>query len=526
MNLNLLTRLLAAPGPPERLVASTNATADSSTLDAVGRVVWDALQRHSRNILDVVVAVAAANAVIYLCRRVRWRRHAVSAQPEERFADVAGHDEAKEELREVVALLRSSERYKAAGATLPRGVLLSGDPGIGKTLLARALAGEAGLPFLHASASSFVEVWVGQGAKNVRALFAQARARAPCVLFIDELDAVGAARGTDRHSERDQTVDQLLVELDGCPAAEARQRAGLGWFRRRTDGCVLVIAATNRADALDAALVRPGRFDVHVQLQAPDAQARESILRLHAQDKTLSSDVDLAAVSRRTRGFTGAALSALVNTAAIIAVRRGRVGITSTDLDAAFDRAVIGLERACSEDTHLVALHEAGHAIVAVRLLGDHAVHKVSVVARGATGGVTVLEPPGDLPSRDELEKRLAVTLGGRAAEECCLGRRGVTAAAVSDLEAARGMARAMVERWGLMGSALTVAADASDASQAAKARADREVAKLLHRAHRLASRLLGGNRRGLRVLAAELVERKSMSGAEVARIIANRGKQ
>ena len=441
--------------------AAPAAEAAAGILEAVGRAAWDALKRNARTVVDIIVLVSAMELGFYLYTRASRRRPSSgTSRPTERFADVAGLNEAKEELREVVGMLRleNSERYAAAGATMPRGVLLSGGPGIGKTLLARAVAGEAGLPFFSASGSSFVEIWVGQGAARVRDLFAQARAHAPCVLFIDELDAVGAERGSDNHPERDQTLNQLLVELDGCAAKEHRSTGtgAITWFtkKKKKDNSVLVIAATNRADVLDAALVRPGRFDVRVELGAFDARAREQILRVHADGKTLSPQVDLAGLAGRTRGFSGAALASLLNAAAVIAVRKGRVEVSPGDVEVAFDREVLGLERGGkgtrdAAELNVVALHEAGHAIVAARLLGVGAVHKVSIVARGAFGGVTVLEPPSDLASRDELEKRLAVALGGRAGEERGLGRRGVTVGASSDLEVAAKMARAMVERWG-----------------------------------------------------------------------------
>jgi cell division protease FtsH len=440
--------------------------------------------------------------------RKRLRKRTATRRPTERLADVAGHEEAKMELREVVEMLRSPARYALVGARAPAGVLLTGAPGLGKTLLARAVAGEAGAAFVEAAGSSFVEVWVGQGARRVRDLFASARARAPCIVFIDELDAVGGARSADDCSERRQTLEQLLVELDGGSGA-------------RNKG-VVVIAATNRPEDLDAALVRAGRFDVHVRLSPPDARAREAILQLHlhARGRAVAARVDLADLAARTRGLSGAALAGLVNAAAVLAVRGGRAAVAAEDLDEALDRALLGIacrDKRDARETQVVAHHEAGHAVVAARLLADGELLKVSIVARGEAGGFTALAPPSALASRDELERRLAVTLAGRAAEERAFGARGVTAGASADLAAATAAARDMVERCGL-GATLAVAGPA--AAEASRAQADREVAALLTRAHARAARVLNEDRRALAHVVQALVERETLSGAEVARAL------
>jgi ATP-dependent metalloprotease FtsH len=440
-----------------------------------------------------LVAMGVTSAAVQVFDSVRSRNKPI--RPIERFADVAGVDAAVDEMRDIVEILRAPKRFAALGAKAPRGVLLTGGPGLGKTLLARATAGEAGFAFLATSGSSFDEIWVGQGAKRVRQLFADARRLAPCVVFIDEIDAVGASR----NSSDCQTLNQLLVELGNTSA--------------------LVIAATNRADVLDDALVRKGRFDVHVQLHAPDARGREAILQRHARDRPLARDVDLARLAAATRGFSGADLASLVNAAAASSVRCGRSDVSWAELDVALNRATLGIERKTDrspEDSEIVAFHEAGHAVVAARLLPPGSVRAVSIVARGVAGGVTVMEPPGDLASLDDLERRLAVLLGGRAGEElrlCSRDRhRAVTTGASADLEAATELARGMVEKLGL-------GRDVFPEADAVPRQVHDLLAAALKRARRELSRRSAGD---LKRVAKALLERSTLSGAELQGVLEN----
>ena len=382
-------------------------------------------------------------------------------------------------------------------------MLLSGAPGLGKSLLARAIAGESGLAFIETSGSAFDEIYIGQGAKRVREVFAAARRRAPCVVFIDEIDAVGVSRSADSSNQR-QTLEQLLVEIDGSDSEDEMKP-------------ILVVAATNRPTDLDDALVRAGRFDVHVQLYPPDARAREAILRVHCRGKSLEPQVDLAALADLAHGFSGAALASLVNAAAIRAAMEGRSSISEANLSEALDRVELGIELKCKREPReklVVATHEAGHAVVAAHLLGSDSVRKVTIVAHGAFGGATVLRPSTGLADRDELERRLAVTMAGRAAEARAFGPRGVTAGAASDLAVATASARDMVARYGL-GATLAVAGK----SPAEEARVDREAAALVARAYARAARVLRNRnqRRKLAAVAAALVDRETLSGSELA---------
>ncbi|MBN2303954.1 MAG: ATP-dependent zinc metalloprotease FtsH [Anaerolineae bacterium] len=362
-------------------------------------------------------------------------------QPTVTFEDVAGADEAKEELQEVVEFLKDPERFIQLGARIPKGVLLVGSPGTGKTLLAKAVSGEAGVPFFSISGSEFVEMFVGVGASRVRDLFDQAKRHSPCIVFVDEIDAVGRHRGAGlggSHDEREQTLNQILVEMDGFD----------------TDTNVIIMAATNRPDILDPALLRPGRFDRRVVLDRPDMRGREAILKVHARGKPLASDVDLTVLAKTTPGFVGADLENLVNEAAIVAARKNKKSIGMRDFEEAVERVVLGPERRSriitEEEKRLIAYHEAGHAVVFHLLPLCDPVRKVTIVSRGMAGGVTWTMPENDtsLGTTQKYLDQIAGILGGRAAEELVFGD--ITNGASSDLEHVTRLARTMVTRWGM----------------------------------------------------------------------------
>jgi cell division protease FtsH len=357
------------------------------------------------------------------------------------FGDVAGNDEAKQELQEVVEFLKEPEKFAALGARIPRGVLLVGPPGTGKTLMAKAVSGEAGVPFFSISGSEFVEMFVGVGASRVRDLFEQAKKNSPCIIFVDEIDAVGRHRGAGlggSHDEREQTLNQILVEMDGFD----------------TDTNIIIIAATNRPDILDPALLRPGRFDRRVTMDTPDVKGRRAILEVHVRGKPLAADVDLDVIAKQTPGFAGADIENLVNEAAILAARRNRRSISTDELQEAIERVIAGPERRSRlitpKEKEIVAYHEAGHA-VAMHFLENHdPVHKVTIVPRGMAGGYTMSLPDEEtlLMTKDKFRDQLVALLGGRVAEEIRFGD--VTTGASNDLERVTQMARAMVTQWGM----------------------------------------------------------------------------
>ena len=427
-----------------------------------------------------------------------------------RFGDVAGLTAAKEELREVVDFLRAPEMFVQTGARPPKGVLLEGPPGTGKTLLARAVAGEAGVAFLPVTASSFVEMYVGVGAARVRALFQKAKANAPCIVWIDEIDAVAKQRsqagGTAGNEERETTLNELLSAMDG--------------FDKESG--VVVLAATNRADLLDDALVRPGRFDRRIPVTLPDARERAAILAVHARDKTLDG-VDLEVVARRTSGFSGAALANLMNEAAIRAVRRNETTVSSEDVASALDRVVGGLPKPTPMDPStrlLVAVHEAGHALVGTLLDGFDEVDRVTIVPRSSgLGGFTAFVPDetravGGLYTREYLQSQLAVLLAGRAAEEIVLGA--VTTGAVSDLERVYALAREMVVDYGF-GNSLV----AYDDPQGKTAEGiDRQIEALVDEAHERALTILNAHHTLLATFAQTLAEEETMDGARVRELL------
>jgi cell division protease FtsH len=363
--------------------------------------------------------------------------------PKTTFADVAGADEAKQELQEIIEFLRDPQKFTKLGGKLPKGALLVGPPGTGKTLLAKAVAGEAARPFFSMSGSDFVEMFVGVGASRVRDLFEQGKAHAPCIIFVDEIDAVGRHRGAGLgggHDEREQTLNQLLVEMDGFES---------------NDG-VILIAATNRPDVLDPALLRPGRFDRQIVVDLPDLRGREGILRVHMRNKPLADDVDITTLARGTPGMAGADLANLVNEAALLAVRRGHDRIFMADFEDAKDKVMLGAERKSlvmkEDERRLTAYHEAGHAICGIKTPGNDPLHKVTIVPRGRALGIAFVLPEDDRVSvtRMQLEATLVRMYGGRAAEELVFGRDKVTTGAASDIQSATGLARRYVTQWGL----------------------------------------------------------------------------
>ncbi|ACC83227.1 MULTISPECIES: ATP-dependent zinc metalloprotease FtsH3 [Nostoc] len=448
------------------------------------------------------------------------------------FGDVAGIDQAKLELNEVVDFLKNADRFTAVGAKIPKGVLLVGPPGTGKTLLARAVAGEAGVPFFSISGSEFVEMFVGVGASRVRDLFEQAKTNAPCIVFIDEIDAVGRQRGAGLgggNDEREQTLNQLLTEMDG--------------FEGNTG--IIIIAATNRPDVLDAALLRPGRFDRQVVVDRPDYAGRSEILKVHARGKTLAKDVDLDKIARRTPGFTGADLSNLLNEAAILAARRNLTEISMDEINDAIDRVLAGPEkkdRVMSEKRKtLVAYHEAGHALVGALMPDYDPVQKISIIPRGRAGGLTWFTPSEDrmdtgLYSRAYLENQMAVALGGRIAEELIFGEEEVTTGASNDLQQVARVARQMITRFGMSDRLGPVALGRQqgnmflgrdimserDFSEETAAAIDEEVRKLVDVAYTRAKEVLVGNRHILDQIAQMLVEKETVDAEELQEILSN----
>ena len=442
------------------------------------------------------------------------------------FDDVAGIEEAKEELQEVVTFLKKPERFTAVGARIPKGVLLVGPPGTGKTLLAKAIAGEAGVPFFSISGSEFVEMFVGVGASRVRDLFRKAKENAPCIIFIDEIDAVGRQRGAGiggGNDEREQTLNQLLTEMDG--------------FEGNTG--IIIIAATNRPDVLDSALLRPGRFDRQVTVDAPDIKGRLEILEVHARNKRLSDEVSLDAIARRTPGFTGADLANLLNEAAILTARRRKDGITMLEIDDAVDRVIAGMEGTPlvdSKSKRLIAYHELGHAIIGTLVKDHDPVQKVTLIPRGQARGLTWFTPNEEqsLISRAQLMARITGALGGRAAEDVIFGDAEVTTGAGNDLQQVTGMARQMVTRFGMsdlgplslesqqgevfLGRDLMTRSEYSDEIAA---RIDAQVRSIVEHCYEDAKRIVRENRAVMDRLADLLIEKETIDGEEFRQIVA-----
>jgi cell division protease FtsH len=448
-----------------------------------------------------------------------------SDNPTVSFADVAGVDEAKEELQEVVEFLKSPERFLALGAKIPSGVLLMGPPGVGKTLLARAVAGEAEVPFFSISGSEFVEMFVGVGASRVRDLFEQAKKNSPCIVFIDEIDAVGRHRGAGLgggHDEREQTLNQILVEMDG--------------FDTGTN--VIVLASTNRPDILDPALLRPGRFDRRVTLDSPDVKGREEILNVHLKGKPIAEDTDMEAIAKQTAGFSGADLMNLLNESAILAARRDKKTITYDEMAESIDRVIAGPERKnkviSDREKRMVAFHEAGHALVAHLLPNADPPYKVTIVPRGQTGGHTRFMPEEEtqLVTQNQLEARLASAMGGRVAEELVFFE--VTTGAGNDLEQATNIARTMVTRLGMskklgprtfgkreelvfLGREISEQKDYSDTVAQT---IDEEVYGLIQNAYEIARNLIDANLGKLTALASHLIEHETIEGDELKELL------
>ncbi len=448
-------------------------------------------------------------------------------KPQTKFSDVAGADEAIEELREIKDFLVDPSKYQKLGAKIPKGVLLYGPPGTGKTLLARAVAGEANVPFFSISGSDFVEMFVGVGAARVRDMFTQAKASAPAIVFVDEIDAVGRHRGAGMgggHDEREQTLNQLLVEMDGFEA----------------NGSVIMIAATNRPDILDPALLRPGRFDRQIPVDRPDLKGREAILKIHSQNKPLADDVDLLNLARRTPGFTGADLANVVNEAALLTARKNLDTITNEALGESIDRVMAGpqkVSRLMNEKERLItAYHEGGHALVAHALPNTDPVQKITIMPRGRALGYTMVLPDEDKysKSRNQMLDELAYTLGGRAAEELIF--HDPTTGAANDIEKATALSRAMVMEYGLserigaikLGSVTSEPfvgmsyGHQRDYSEEIAGIVDEEVRELIDNAHQEAYEILVANRETLDNLVLELMERETLEKDEVARIFAN----
>ncbi|MEH2256966.1 ATP-dependent zinc metalloprotease FtsH2 [Nostoc sp.] len=453
-------------------------------------------------------------------------RFQMEAKTGVKFDDVAGIEEAKEELQEVVTFLKQPERFTAVGARIPKGVLLVGPPGTGKTLLAKAIAGEAGVPFFSISGSEFVEMFVGVGASRVRDLFKKAKDNAPCIIFIDEIDAVGRQRGAGiggGNDEREQTLNQLLTEMDG--------------FEGNTG--IIIIAATNRPDVLDSALLRPGRFDRQVTVDAPDIKGRLEILQVHARNKKLDPSVSLDAIARRTPGFTGADLANLLNEAAILTARRRKEAITLREIDDAVDRVVAGMEGTPlvdSKSKRLIAYHEIGHALVGTLLKDHDPVQKVTLIPRGQAQGLTWFTPNEEqgLISRSQLKARITGALGGRAAEEVIFGAAEVTTGAGGDLQQLSGMARQMVTRFGMsdlgplslesqqgevfLGRDWTTR---SEYSESIASRIDGQVREIVEQCYDNAKKIIRDHRTVTDRLVDLLIEKETIDGEEFRQIVA-----
>lgn len=437
------------------------------------------------------------------------------------FKDVAGADEAKQELEEVVEFLKHPKKYNDLGAKIPKGVLLYGPPGTGKTLLAKAVAGEAGVPFFSISGSDFVEMFVGVGASRVRDLFEQAKKSAPCIVFIDEIDAVGRQRGAGLgggHDEREQTLNQLLVEMDGFGANEG----------------IIMIAATNRPDILDPALLRPGRFDRQIVVDRPDIKGRQEILKVHVKGKPISSEVELGVIARRTPGFTGADLSNLVNEAALMAARKNKNKIDMPEMEEAAERVIMGPERRSrvisDKEKRLTAYHEGGHTLVGMLLDNTDPVHKVTIIPRGRAGGYTLSLPKEDryYATRSEMLDELKVLLGGRVAEALVL--KEISSGASNDLQRATSLARQMICEYGMSPElgpmtfghrqdqvflGRDIGRD-KDYSEEVAAKIDKEIRKFIDEAYQKTESLLNENMDKLHLIADALIERETLEGEEI----------
>jgi cell division protease FtsH len=477
--------------------------------------IWGFFFRRMSGAEGGVMSFARSKAKIYADDEVKVR-----------FLDVAGVEEAKDELKEIVEFLQNPKKYTNLGGRIPKGVLLVGPPGTGKTLLARAVAGEAHVPFFSLSGSEFVEMFVGVGAARIRDLFQQAEAKAPCIVFIDELDALGKARTQSpfgSHEEREQTLNQLLAEMDGFDSRKG----------------VIIMGATNRPEVLDPALLRPGRFDRQVLVDKPDVKGREAILRIHIKGVKVGPDVDLKVIAQRTAGFAGADLANLVNEAALLAARHDKLEVDRRDFEAAIDRLIAGLEKKrvmSDKERRIVAYHESGHAIVASVLPEMDPVHKISIVQRGFGAlGYTMQLPLEDryLMQRGDLHNQLAVLLGGRTAEEIALGE--ISTGAQNDLQRATDMARAMVTEWGMSDELGAINYDVNKRgrfldigmpqerglySEETAQKIDVEVKRILTQAHETARRILTESRGKLESVTQRLLEIEVMEGDELRQLL------
>jgi cell division protease FtsH len=477
--------------------------------------IWGLFFRRMSGAEGGVMSFARSRAKIYADDEVKVR-----------FSDVAGVDEAKEELKEIVEFLKTPKKYTNLGGRIPKGVLLVGPPGTGKTLLARAVAGEAHVPFFSLSGSEFVEMFVGVGAARIRDLFQQAEAKAPCIVFIDELDALGKVRVQSplgSHEEREQTLNQLLAEMDGFDSRKG----------------VIIMGATNRPEVLDPALLRPGRFDRQVLVDKPDIKGREAILRIHTKAVKIAADVRLDIVAAQTAGFAGADLANLVNEAALLAARKDKTEVGTKDFEEAIDRLIAGLEKKRvmnSSEREMVAYHESGHAIVASKLPGLDPVHKISIVQRGFGAlGYTMQLPTEDryTMTRTELVNRLAVLFGGRAAEEVAIGE--ITTGAHNDLQRATDMARAMVTEYGMSENIGAINLDGNKRakfldipmpqerglySEETAQKIDAEIKRILEEGHNTARQILTENRATLETVTRRLLEIEVMEGEELRRLL------
>jgi len=515
-----------------------NAGVSSAKLQAIdikvkGQSAWSNWAPIMFNILPIVIIGAV---LIFMLRQAQGSNSQAMSFGKSRarmfsgskstvsFVDVAGVDEAKEELQEVVEFLKYPEKFASLGARIPRGVLLVGPPGTGKTLLGKAVAGEASVPFFSISGSEFVEMFVGVGASRVRDLFDQAKRNAPCIVFVDEIDAVGRQRGAGlggSHDEREQTLNQILVEMDG--------------FDTNTN--IIVLAATNRPDILDPALLRPGRFDRHVILDRPDIKGRKAILDVHAKGKPMEKEVDLMVLAKQTPGFSGADLANLVNEAALLAARRNKKRLSMAEFNEAVDRVIAGPERKSRvispKEKEIIAFHEAGHALVARMLPNADPVFKVTIVSRGMAGGFTRFLPEEDrhLGTRTQFQDRLASTLGGHVAEELALGE--MTTGPQNDIEQATKIARQMVMQWGMserlgprtfgrkeelvfLGREI---AEQRNYSEKVAEEIDEEVRRIIDHAYQTAKRILTENRGKLEQFARRLMEVETLEGEELERV-------
>lgn len=451
----------------------------------------------------------------------RSRAHLSDDNNKVTFKDVAGLDEEKEEVAELIDFLKDPGKFRKMGARIPKGVLLVGPPGTGKTLLAKAVAGEANVPFYYISGSEFVELFVGVGASRVRDMFKQAKQSAPCLIFIDEIDAVGRQRGTGLgggHDEREQTLNQLLTEMDGFGANEG----------------IIIIAATNRPDVLDPALLRPGRFDRQVQVNLPDCKGREAILKVHAQGKKFNSNVELANIAERTVGFSGADLENLLNEAALLAVRRNKPSITISEVDEAQDRVLMGpakkSKKYTEQDKKLVAYHEAGHAVLGIKLDGANDVQKITIIPRGYAGGYTMMLPKEErfTATENELLERITGLLGGRVAEELTFGE--VTTGAQNDFEQATKVARAMVTEYGMSGlgpiqlesnteGSVFLGRDYNKSrnfSGQVAYEIDQEIRKIIDKCYKKATEILKQNKDLMKLIADTLMTKETLTKEEI----------